>query len=150
MNQSPRLPLLRRNPSKVPPIGWKCNDEKLRMLIALTDRDVERLCNRAGQAFFRAFIVENRETGHLMARFRFRYTTGDSWYDVEPKKQDGAIEFLRNALTDMILTTSAILVIPIKENDLHYYSPPDDQGNPDHTVAWLLEHDLVELVEIKL
>jgi hypothetical protein len=44
-------------------VGWMSNEEKLLALIVLDDAVAARLTDRGGEAFFRAFIVQNRKTG---------------------------------------------------------------------------------------
>jgi hypothetical protein len=44
-------------------VGFDLSKQKLHCLIALNDALAPKLSNKAGGAFFRAFVVENRETG---------------------------------------------------------------------------------------
>lgn len=54
------------------PVGWCGETEKLLTLVTLNDSLGPTFSDRAGEAFFRAFIVECRATHALKMRMRWR------------------------------------------------------------------------------
>ena len=128
-------------------VGWNANEEKLLALVVLSDRHAKKLSIHAGEAFARAFIVENRATSAILMRFRFRYVKGqgDSWYQVTPKSRDKREAFreLRDGITSVFLQAGTTMGVLIRPSDIQSFEPPDDGGDFEKTIAWLVEHDLV-------
>jgi len=132
-------------------VGWVMPDEKLLCLMALSDEIAAKVTNKAGEAFFRAFIVENRQTGIVKCKMRYRYADGDTWYTLQLKDeeqknsraekvtkiQEGIEGTIRKALT--VFSGG---IEPPKEVFGCFY-PPDDGGDYEKTLSWLISMDLV-------
>lgn len=132
-------------------VGFDMSKEKLLCLMALDDSFAEQVTDRAGEAFWRAFIVENRKTGAITANHRFRYKNGDHWYTLTPREQkgmatrDSLIESLRK-----VIGTALLQFTGFEGNRLiHCHYPPDDGGDTEHTLRWLIEKDLVFVSKIE-
>jgi hypothetical protein len=139
-----------RERANEPNAGWKCNDEKLRALIVLDDGVATKLSNGAGNAFFRGFIVEDRETHQVCARFRFRYADHDAWFSINPSDQADVINKLADGLREVLTTAAAMMGMPVKDCAITRFDPPDDGGDFNHTIAWLLDRDLMEITTIEI
>ena len=128
---------------------WDSHKEKLLCHMVLLDKYAKALSSTAGVAFWRAFIAEDRETGVVIAKFRWNYTTtGRQWYRIIPSvgTKDPANHLRRN-LESVLVQAATALGVPESET-LHMiecFYPPDDGGNPDNTIAWLVEKDLIEI-----
>jgi hypothetical protein len=134
--------------------GWDSPNEKLRCHILLVDNVAQALSPRAGPAFFRAFIVEDRATGAVSMKFRYNYKNPDDkkWYGVTTDKRgDAAVEYMRNAITVTLMTALSVLVArrEIPEKAVLAFYPPDDGGDPAKTVIWLDMRDLIEITAVK-
>jgi hypothetical protein len=130
---------------------WHVGTEKLLSFIVLPDEYAHLLSERAGSAFFRGFIVQDRETNEVTLKYRFKY--GDdkrSWYWVTPQSESDAVEHLESTMQTLITMTARHTGIDLPDNVLVCFHPPDDQGDWNHTVAWLLERDLLEITSIEL
>lgn len=128
------------------------NKEKLVALIIVDDEIGQMLSSKASETFVRAFIVEDRQTGEISARMRFRYDDHDAWIGISPSAenqklsraelvsrfQEGIEMTFRGAMTAM----SGGIVPPKKVIDCRY--PPDDEGQPMRTVKWMQEQDLIK------
>ena len=127
--------------------SWDVDNEKLLCHILLDDSYAPMLSTRAGPAFFRAFIVENRATGQLSMKFRFKYQDGKrNWFRITPT--DGGktgIEELRKGVRSGLKTSAIFMGIPLPEDAVKFFDPPDDGGDGMKTVAWLVERDLIEV-----
>lgn len=131
--------------------GWKANDEKLRCLIVLDEDVAELLSHRAGQAFFRAFIVEDRGTGEVRLKFRFRYKDPEqrSWFGATTDKRgDEAVEHFRSGIDTVLRRATSMLTVPLDANGVTAFFPPDDGGDFCSTLIWLEMRDLIEISEI--
>ena len=118
--------------------GWNANEEKLLALIVLSDDLAKRLSDRAGEAFFRAFIVQDRATGEIRMNFRFRYRDGDSWFHVSPKAQmetRAAITYLREGMTD-VQPKSGAAMVPLVPPEAY---PARGLDLAKHFVLWEVE-----------
>jgi hypothetical protein len=133
------------NPEFDSPAGWNANQEKLLALILVDDGRAKELSVLAGEAFFRAFIVEDRQSGRIRITFRFRYSDGhDSWFHVDPKEQNAAtFRELREAITAVVMMATEQMGLSLSPLDVKCFQPPDDGGDWERTVQWLLENDLV-------
>jgi hypothetical protein len=130
--------------------GFVSPKEKLLCLVVLDDAYVSALTNKKaeGKAFFRAFITENRSTGAVQMKMRFRYKDGDQWYKVAPRDgersravivaelQEGMENVLREA-------TLALWNVPLPKSAIETHWPPNEKDDGSDTLAWLLEKDLV-------
>lgn len=137
-------------------MSWNANEEKLLCLMVLNDDLADKLSCIAGPAFFRAFIVQNRKTGKIIAKMRWNYITkGKSWTYLEPKEQgqpEQLSEHLRCSIQD-ILTTAASVIGNLSQKEtedaIHCFYPPDDGGDPGKVIIWLEQQDLVEIVGVE-
>jgi len=129
------------------PVGWNANEEKLLALMVLGDARAKELSSLAGEAFFRAFIVENRTTGAVSMNFRFRYRDGkDSWFQVTPKAgqpRADALQQLREGVAQMVLQAAELMGVSLSPLDVECFQPPDDEGNWERTIQWLTDKDLI-------
>jgi hypothetical protein len=123
--------------------GWHANEERLLALVVLADHVGDELSSRAGEAFLRAFIVQNRSTGLIGMRFRFRYSDHDSWFAIFPKEQTDAFRSLREGIAHVVLTAAATMGLACSPLDVMSFEPPDDEGDFRRTIAWLAERDLI-------
>jgi hypothetical protein len=73
-----------KNPKIAGHVGWMSNEEKLLALIVPDDEVASRLTDCGGEGFFRAFIVQNRATGQIMMRHRFRFSVREDLEVIEP------------------------------------------------------------------
>jgi hypothetical protein len=132
------------------PVGWMMNEQKLIALVILHDDLASCLSHIAGEAFFRAFIVEDRKTGEISCNLRFRYQGGkDSWFTIQSRAggahraqrvaelEEGITSVLRDALKAFAGGVEA----PAEAT--RSFFPPDDAGDPQKTIDWLLERDLI-------
>jgi len=127
------------------PIGWRANEERLLCLIVLDDDVAKRLSATAGEAFYRGFIVQNRESGDIVLRQRFRYLSKDSWEEtsVPGAPQQKACEELK-AMTASTMKGAAFMVgVELQSDDMAFFEPPDDNGDFMNTVNWLSERELI-------
>ena len=128
--------------------GWDGETEKLLCHVVLNDVFAKFLSSRAGDAYFRAFIVENRASGIVSMKFRFRYKEPDeaSWFRVcEDRRGPEAAESLLDGIT-RILTMALTIALPgCPDEAVRPFYPPDDGGDPARTVIWLEMQDLVTI-----
>jgi hypothetical protein len=131
--------------------GWEAGREKLLCLILLDDEIGQHLSSRAGDAFFRAFIVGDRITGAVQLKARWKYKDPDeqSWFSVTPDKRGSeAVECLQVGITKTLTTPlSMIAGRDAPEDAVHIFYPPDDGGDPAKTIIWLDMKDLIEIKE---
>jgi hypothetical protein len=134
--------------------GFNMNTQKLHCLIVLSDDLAKALSYKAGNAFWRGFVVEDRRTGEVEARFRFRYVDGDSWcklglnpdwrnWSLQKKVEHfvNSMEFVLRTAAEMMAGTT-----PPGEMVTRFYPPNPDDGRA--TVEWLIAQDLVEVTEM--
>lgn len=126
-------------------VGWNANEEKLLVLGLVSDARAQELSHQAGEAFFRAFIVEDRKSGVIRMNFRFRYKGGkDSWFHVDPKKQNAdTVRELREGIASVVIGASQLMGITLSPLEVKFFEPPDDGGDFESTIQWLLDHDLI-------
>ena len=130
------------------------HEEKMLAVMILEDRIGQLLDQDASDTYWRGFIVENRTSGEISLRHRFRYRDGtDSWYAVElnadnqAKSRAERVDHLQSgmerALTTMIRERHAQKrEPPIGIVQTRYV--PDDNGDLMATVRWLEEQDLIK------
>jgi hypothetical protein len=132
---------------------WNANEEKLRCMLVLSDAYAGLVSHRAGLAFFRAFIVEDRASGEVWMKFLFRYKDPDErrWSQVRPKKKDRdeAVKWLVRAMTHVVSTAAAKLDHKLPPDALEAFYPPDDGGDPGRTLIWLEMSNLIELIAVE-
>ncbi len=128
--------------------GWNANEQKLLALIAVSDARALELSSEAGEAFFRAFIVEDRITGVVSMNFRLRYRGGkDSWYRITAKpgvSRADAFRDFREGIIQMAMDACEGLGVSLAPDEIQCFEPPDDQGDWMKTLQWLLRRDLAE------
>jgi hypothetical protein len=127
-------------------VSWDATKDKLICFMLVDDSLGEAICGpeAKGIAFWRAFILEDRQTGEVHALWRFKYPDGRrSWTEIlcKDKSRDDAQTYIRCALEDIINRASAIFNLPHK---VECFYPPDDGGDPKKTLLWLDERDLIE------
>lgn len=133
-------------------MSWDIEKEKLLCHMVLDDRLAPLLSVKAGDAFWRAFIVKNRETGHIKAKLRWNYKDkGRSWTEIDLKEQnDEVFKKLHSGLEKcMVESTSRFLSPELAKEAIKSYYPPDDGGDGMKTVLWLQEQDLLGPVRIE-
>ena len=147
-------------------VGFNLPKENLRCLVVLSDQIAEAISRNAGDAFWRGFIVEDRETGEIWAKSRFRYKTGDSWMHLHltPEQRKRPVKeqiqyiassfekVMRGGLALMAGTAKGLEGALRDDNGVPkglvtcFYPPtPED---PQATLDWLLAQDLVEVRQI--
>jgi hypothetical protein len=143
-----------KEPENYDTTGFAPHLQKLHCLIVLNDELAPYLSNKAGDAFFRAFITEERATGDVMCKFRFRYKDGDQWYHhtLQDRQQllslKEKVEYLANGIDDkMLRVTLQVLskshMEPPKDAVLRYYPPNPDDGK--ETLDWLVAQNLLHV-----
>lgn len=127
------------------PCGCNLVTEKLLCMIVLADDYAHMITDNAGDAFFRAFLVKHRETGEVTMRYRFRYKNRDSWYHTtDSKLSEDPVELFTKAIHSVITTAvKKFADIDLPENALIDFMPPDDNGDGNNSVKWLIEKDLM-------
>jgi hypothetical protein len=133
-------------------MSWNANEEKLLCHIVLDDSLAPLLSSDAGPAFFRAFIVEDRKSGEVRLKFRFRYkSTPRSWFRIAAQNLRGteAVEDFRAGIEFMLTEAARKLGRPFPEGAIKCYYPPDDMGDVGRTIIWLEMQDLVEIDHIE-
>jgi len=136
------------------PVGFNLNEEKLLCHMVLDDKYSKLVCEGAGTAYWRAFIVENRATHLVTANWRFRYADGtDSWYEWKPKvpaDRTASMMELEHGLRFMLVEAFRQFIGKDVEDAIHSFYPPDDQGDGTRTIEWLVEKDLITLKKIDI
>jgi hypothetical protein len=132
-------------------VGFNLDTQKLLCLMVLDDELAALLSDQAGEAFWRAFIVEDRVTGEIHARQRFRYVDHDSWSHLnlnaerQKKSREERVDYLRGGLEFVLRGAFAMLTkgAPAPKDMVVNFFPPDDQGDGNNTLKWLIEKDLI-------
>jgi len=123
--------------------------EKMLCLMMIDDSIAHKLSSTAGPAFWRGFILEDRETHKVSGQFRFSYEGGEkTWFKVSPPHQTGPKEAaaeLRCKLEDVLRLACRMMGGEMPEDGILCFYPPDDEGEPLRTILWLEERDLVEV-----
>lgn len=139
-------------------VGWLCQKQKLIAMIVLDDSVGNMLTDHANTPFFRGFVVEERNTGAISVRMRFRYRTGDKWYSLQPDLQPDFLSLSRvekiAVLTESVewsvLTALEMMVggkVKPPKCIVKSFFPPDDGGDWKKTIDWLVAEDLIEVRE---
>lgn len=120
---------------------WDTRKQKLRCFMTIDDRLGEHF-GHAGVAYWRAFILEDRATGEVFGLYRFKHKDGSrNWIRLTPHGQgQAAAETLRCGLEDVINTAASSVGLPYRAECFY---PPDDEGDPQKTIDWLLKYDLI-------
>jgi hypothetical protein len=127
---------------------WNANAEKLRCLIVLDDDVAAKLSDRAGDAFCRAFIVEDRVTGAVKLKFRFRYSNPDerNWFSATTDKRGPeAVEHFESGMRFVLDEAARRLGFGLPKDSVKSFYPPDDGGDVGSVLIWLEMHDLIEM-----
>jgi hypothetical protein len=126
---------------------WNSNEERLLCMMLLDDGIAPRLSVRAGPAFWRCFIVQNRKTGIIYAKYRFRYKDPeeDRWYHIVPATQDAnTLQGTREKI-EATYRLAVSIAGEAPENAIQCFYPPDDGGDHMKTIIWLEQQDLIEI-----
>jgi hypothetical protein len=142
--------------------GWVSSEEKLLCHFLLDDGVAHRLnlCDRP-VAFLRGFIVQDRKTGKITCKYRFHQPDGKSWYHIEATNaEDNNLAYFMDRLKPGLTMATKVFAIGAKkvtpeqsamlDGAIHFFYPPDDGGDPDKTLQWLIEKDLVEIKGVKV
>lgn len=134
--------------------GFNMDTQKLHCLIVLNDQIAEVLSSNAGKAFWRAFITEDRESGEVTAKFRYRYKDSDSWARLllDPEKQllpvAERVEYLAMHMKRLLQAAVEIMVnSPAPEGVVAFFYPPEPD-DAQKTLEWLVAQGLVEIAKV--
>jgi hypothetical protein len=97
---------------------------------------------------FRGFIVEERATGKIAMKWRFRYANPDerSWLAVSTEKGGSeAVEYLRDGIADVLVKSALMFGHKLDKDRVMAFFPPDDGGYVRSTLGWLEMNDLIEI-----
>lgn len=133
---------------------WETDKQKLLCHMLVNDKYAKILSPLAGGAFWRAFIVQDRVSGRVKAMFRFKYEDHSNWFEMNPSDQgetQAVIAKLRCSLEDVLMQAVKIMLGMecVPEDFIECFYPPDDGGDPQKTIQWLLERDLIEVRSIE-
>lgn len=129
--------------------GVDFNTQKLRCMIVMDDVIGEAF-TKPGLTFFRGFVTEERGTGQITARWRFRHSDGSSWTQIgvnsefEKKSKDEQVVWLVDAMGLSAFAGGT----PVPEGAIKAHYPP----NPDDaegTLEWCIANDLMEVTKIE-
>ena len=126
--------------------------EKLLCLMVLHDDIAQQMFPGVEPAFWRGFIVQNRETGKVFAKMRFKYPDHTNWAEIVPKEQnDNPVKTMEYLRARMVLTFTVVTGILGGDaaHAIQCFFPPDDGGDGCKTLIWLEMQDLVEITEVK-
>jgi len=130
---------------------WDSRNEKLLCHMVLNDKFADKLSHKAGKAFWRAFIIEHRATGLVMCKLRWNYIDrGRSWTHIIPQAgTKDPMNHLRRSLETVL--SQAAIKLGLPETDaisaIENFYPPDDGGDGQKTIDWLVEQDLIEVMK---
>lgn len=112
------------------PMSWNIDNEKLLSHIVLDDRYAPMMSERAGEAYFRGFIVENRQTGKVTLKYRFKYCDGKrSWFEVRLKKGGPeAVSELRAGMLQVLEKASTLHGTPFTRRSREGIRPSGRPG----------------------
>ncbi len=134
--------------------GWHCSKERLLCLIVLSDVVAAKLSEGIGaEAFYRGFIVQDRITGRVLMRDRFNYKDEEDyiWRTTHTKQnQEDSFSYLKKAMNKVMRLAALRMGVILGPDDLMFFEPPDDQGNPQATLDWLLERDLISITTMEV
>lgn len=126
---------------------WDIDTEKLLCHMVLDDTFAPLVSSQAAPAFWRAFIVQNRTTGQIKAKIRWNYKVrGRSWTHMTPGPTiKDPMNHCRRALENVLCQAMERMGIDMATaaKAIESFYPPDDEGDPMKTIAWLQERDLV-------
>lgn len=127
--------------------------EKILCEVILDDNIGSLMHAHAGDTFWRAWVVQDRTTGDISAKFRFKFDDGKrDWWEIalSPQHQtmstaarvahlqEGLEKFIRSRV---VKAHPQHLEAPRDAVTTRY--PPDDKGDPNATMRWLEAEDLV-------
>lgn len=132
-------------------MSWNVNEEKLLCLMLLDDNLAPLMSSDAGPAYFRAFIVENRKTGEVALKLRFRYKRGPRmWTKFAHKELRGAeaMKEFHAGVVNMLTYAAQGIGRELPASAIKSFYPPDDQGDAGKTIIWLEMQDLIEIESV--
>lgn len=132
-------------------IGIDFNSQKLHCMIVMND-EIGANFTKPGLTFFRGFVTEDRDTGAITARMRFRHGDGDSWNQfglTTEYRQRSKVDQVQYFVAAIVATMRIGLSVfaggaPVPKDAVAAYYPP----NPDDaegTLEWLIAKDLMEI-----
>jgi hypothetical protein len=125
--------------------GWNATEEKLVCLIVLDDDITEKIgVGDVQGGYLRGFVVRNRTSGNVTARYRFNQPDGQSWYEIKPK---GTADTSEGAESLCRVLEAAFTKVS-RGSSVDCFYPPDDNGCPMATVLWLEKLDLIERLPV--
>jgi len=133
---------------------WVADQERLHCFLLVDDDVVQNLglSSRAGPAFIRAFIVEDRTTGEMSMKYRFRYIDPDErmWYRISTDKRGReAVEQFESGLRFVLDEGARLMGRNLPDGAIQSFYPPDDGGDATRTLMWLDERDLIEIKSVE-
>lgn len=120
----------------------------------LGDQYSSLLSNKAGEAFFRAFIVMERESGDIVMKFRFKYSDGErSWMQVRKKRGSyptvmAAVAELKDGMRKVLLESAKVMGKHLPDDAIVCFDPPPeirDSANVLDVVTWMQAKDLIDV-----
>jgi len=125
--------------------------ERLLCMMALDDNLAAEL-EMPPNAWWRGFVVKNRETGLISARYRMKYDNRPpNWYELQanadnPHTMEKLVEGLEGAITTMVTMAAKAMGKNIEGRQIiECWYPPDDKGDVQATLDWLIQQDLIEI-----
>jgi hypothetical protein len=129
---------------------WNSNKEKLLCFMLLDDSVVQDIIvPGAKPAYWRAFIVQNRETGIISCKYRFKQQDSTNWYQIIPAEQNvNTAQDLREKM-ETVFRLACCVFGAYPDKVIQCFFPPDDGGDGAKTIIWLEMQDLVELTKVE-
>ena len=130
--------------------------EKLLCYMELNDHIAEKL-GLPPNAWWRGFVIEDRATGTVFARYRMKYDGGERhWYEIksEDGKNEASKEVTMKALVKglemcvgfLVEKTGQLIGLNVdRQEAIRSWYPPDDNGDTNATIDWLIQQDLIEI-----
>jgi len=128
--------------------------EKLLCMLALSDTIADKL-GMPADAFWRGFVVQDRQSGEIRARHRFKYSdTKKNWHEIRSSSKGKAlskeelVDSLKHGLSIVMAFAAVHFEVNLDELDgeiVQEFYPPDDNGDVQATLDWLVQQDLVEI-----
>jgi hypothetical protein len=137
------------------PIGVNLETQMLRCMIVMNDLIGAAMSKKAGRGFFRAFVVEDRNTGEILLNQRFRYRHKDSWWRVRLGEEqqylsrEEKVEHLAGGIERVMRAASAVMSkgkTALPRDAIQRFYPPEPE-DAHKTLDWLIAQDLLEITE---
>lgn len=125
------------------------NEMKLHVFMIVDDKLGEKIVGPGVDAYWRGFVIEDRKTGKVSAKYRFKYPDGHKSWDsfsckdnIDKKAQ---IAKLTAGLEDVINIAARAFGLDFRVKS---FFPPDDGGDCWKTVEWLQKTDFVTITKV--